>query len=284
MSSGFDDFSLALFTTLAPAGTVAVIVLALTRVFAKSPETAVSLDRMIALPFSVCLVGFIASATHLGTPANALHVFAGIGRSPLSNEVFSAVIFLFLVGSYWMMAFKRNFPNALARAWLVCSCVAGIAFLVCTSTAYAVHTVPTWDTWYTPANLLLGGLMAGLLLGLLFLGFTASSSRISKIVLVASSGTAFAARCILLLGHFENISTLANNETVATSLVPHYPAVIMIHIVLGAVAIFCAACSLGKTRNTLTTHTLQALAVILSLAAVCLSRVVFYQLHLTLGF
>ncbi len=284
MNSGFDDFSLALFTTLAPAGTVALVVLALTRLFTKSPEEAISLDRMIALPFSVCLVGFIASATHLGTPANALHVFAGIGRSPLSNEVLSAVIFLFLVGSYWMMAFKRNFPNTLARAWLICSCVAGIAFLVCTSTAYAVHTVPTWDTWYTPATLLLGGLMGGLLIGLFFLSFTDSSSRTPKIALVASSGVAFAARCVLLLGHFKSISTLANNETVAASLVPHYPTVIMMHIVLGTVAIFCAACSLGKTRSSLATHALQALAVILSLAAVCLSRIVFYQLHLTLGF
>ena len=53
MNSGFDDFSLALFTTLAPAGTVALVVLALTRLFTKSPEEAISLDRMIALPFSV---------------------------------------------------------------------------------------------------------------------------------------------------------------------------------------------------------------------------------------
>ncbi len=92
--SGFDSFSLALFTTLAPAGVVAFIVLALVRLTCRNHDEAVRVDRIIALPFAVTLIGFIASATHLGTPANALHVFSGVGTSPLSNEVLAAVIFL----------------------------------------------------------------------------------------------------------------------------------------------------------------------------------------------
>ena len=115
MTSGLDNLSLALFTALAPAGVVAFIVLALARIFSADHDRAVRIDRMIALPFAVALLGFIASATHLGTPANALHVFAGVGTSPLSNEVLSAVVFLFLSGSYWMAAFKVNFPDALAK-------------------------------------------------------------------------------------------------------------------------------------------------------------------------
>ena len=145
MTSGLDNLSLALFTALAPAGVVAFIVLALARIFSADHDRAVRIDRMIALPFAVALLGFIASATHLGTPANALHVFAGVGTSPLSNEVLSAVVFLFLSGSYWMAAFKVNFPDALAKPWLVAACLAGIALLACTSQAYAVRTVPTWN-------------------------------------------------------------------------------------------------------------------------------------------
>ncbi|MFR1640871.1 MAG: dimethyl sulfoxide reductase anchor subunit family protein, partial [Eggerthellaceae bacterium] len=144
----------------------------------------VRIDRMIALPFSVVLIGFIASATHLGTPANALHVFSGVGRSPLSNEVLSAVAFLFLVGSYWMMAFKERFPDAVAKPWLALACLAGIALIACTSMAYNVDTVPTWDTAFTPANLVLAALLAGPVLGLLFLelaqgGRARSSARSS---------------------------------------------------------------------------------------------------------
>ena len=80
MTSGLDNLSLALFTALAPAGVVAFIVLALARIFSADHDRAVRIDRMIALPFAVALLGFIASATHLGTPANALHVFAGVAR------------------------------------------------------------------------------------------------------------------------------------------------------------------------------------------------------------
>ena len=54
------------------------------------------------VPLGVVWMGFMASATHLGTPANALHAFAGIGRSPLSNEVLCTVVFLFVGGMYWL--------------------------------------------------------------------------------------------------------------------------------------------------------------------------------------
>ena len=145
MTSGLDNLSLALFTALAPAGVVAFIIMALARLFAIDHERAVRIDRMIALPFAVALVGFIASATHLGTPANALHVFSGVGTSPLSNEVLAAVMFLFLAGSYWMVAFKVNFPDAAAKPWLLVACLAGIALLACTSQAYLEHTLFTGE-------------------------------------------------------------------------------------------------------------------------------------------
>ena len=61
MTSGLDNLSLALFTALAPAGVVAFIIMALARLFAIDHERAVRIDRMIALPFAVALVGFIAS-------------------------------------------------------------------------------------------------------------------------------------------------------------------------------------------------------------------------------
>ena len=144
MTSGFDEFSLALFTTLAPAGTIAFIALALARLLERDHEAAVRIDRLAALPFSVVLVGFIASATHLGTPANALHVFSGVGRSPLSNEVLAAVAFLFLAGSYWMAAFKQHFPDSVAKPWLVLACAAGAALVACTSLAYAVDTAVSY--------------------------------------------------------------------------------------------------------------------------------------------
>ena len=203
MTSGFDAFSLGLFTSRAPAGVVAFLALALVRLWSRDRTASVRIDRMIALPFSVVLIGFIASATHLGTPANALHVFSGVGRSPLSNEVLSAVAFLFLVGSYWMMAFKERFPDAVAKPWLALACLAGIALIACTSMAYNVDTVPTWDTAFTPANLVLAALLAGPVLGLLFRELAQVRPRALERALVVLAALALVAGTVVLALHQE---------------------------------------------------------------------------------
>ncbi|RDB64700.1 DMSO reductase [Gordonibacter sp. 28C] len=284
MASGFDELSLAVFTTLAPAGTVAFVVLALARLFSHDHEAAVRIDRLIALPFSVALVGFIASATHLGTPANALHVFSGVGRSPLSNEVLSAVAFLFLVGSYWMMAFKQRFPDAVAKPWLVLACVAGAALVACTSLAYAVDTVPTWDTWYAPANLWFSALLAGPALGLLFLHMARVPLRGGGIALVAVCAAALAAGTIVLALHQQSLGGVANNELVASALVPNYGGAIAFHAFAGAIGCACAALSLRHRASGQGAVILSGAAALLLLVAVFVTRVEFYQLHMTVGF
>ena len=274
MTSGFDAFSLGLFTSLAPAGVVAFLALALVRLWSRDRTASVRIDRMIALPFSVVLIGFIASATHLGTPANALHVFSGVGRSPLSNEVLSAVAFLFLVGSYWMMAFKERFPDAVAKPWLALACLAGIALIACTSMAYNVDTVPTWDTAFTPANLVLAALLAGPVLGLLFL----------ELAQVRPRGLALVAGTVVLALHQESLSAIANNEFAASTLAPSYPAVIGAHLIVGAIALAIAGLSMKRVQSRRTTLALRIVASVLALAAVFVTRIVFYHLHMTVGF
>lgn len=284
MTSGFDALSLALFTSLAPAGVIAFLALALVRLWSRDPDASVRIDRMIALPFSVVLVGFIASATHLGTPANALHVFSGVGRSPLSNEVLSAVMFLFLVGSYWMMAFKEHFPDAVAKPWLILACGSGVGLMVCTSVAYGVPTVPTWDTPFTPANLVLSALLAGPVLGLLFLEVARTRPHALEIALVALAGVALAVGTAVLAMHEGSLSAIANNEFSADALAPSYPLAIGLHLVVGALAVVLAGCSLKRVQSRRTTLALRIGASALALAAVFVTRLVFYNLHMTVGF
>lgn len=284
MTSGFNGASLALFTTLSPAGAVAFIVIALARLCEKDHERAVTLDRAVALSFSLCLMGFIASATHLGTPANALHVFAGVGRSPLSNEVLAAVAFLFLAGSYWMAAFKRCFPNVVAKPWLAAACVAAGVFLVFTSLAYAVDTVPTWNTIFTPANLLLSALFAGPLVGLFCLSWAGGLRRISIAAAMAVSSSALVGGTVVLVLHWQSLAFVANNELAASSLVPDYPLAIAAHAVLGVAGIACASLSLRSPLRQGVASALRACASVCALCAVFVVRLVFYQLHLTVGF
>ncbi len=284
MTSGFDGFSLAVFTSLAPAGVVAFLALAIVRLDASDHKAAVRIDRMVSLPFAVVLAGFIASATHLGTPANALHVFSGIGRSPLSNEVLAAVVFLFLVGSYWMMAFKERFPDAVAKPWLVLACLSGVALIAGTSLAYDVSTVPTWSTPYTPANLVLSGLLAGPVLGLLFLDVARVRPRRMERALLAIAVFALIAGTVVLVMHQTGLAGIANNEFSADTLVPQYAIAIAAHLVLGAVSAGMAALSLKRVQAERTTLVLRIAASALVLIAVFVTRLMFYDLHMTVGF
>lgn len=276
MTSGFDGLSLAVFTSLAPAGVVAFLSLAIARLGAHDHAAAVRIDRMISLPFAVVLVGFIASATHLGTPANALHVFSGVGRSPLSNEVLAAVVFLLLVGSYWMMAFKERFPDAVAKPWLVLACLAGIA--------YDVTTVPTWSTPYTPANLALSALLAGPVLGALFLQIARVRARWLECALVVVAAAALVAGTIVLALHQASLASVANYEFTATALAPRYPMAIVAHFALGLAGIAAAGLSLRRVQPARSTLALRIAASALVLAAVFVTRLVFYNLHMTVGF
>ena len=98
MISGFDtalsEVTLVLFTTLAPSGAIALVLVAAVLLFPKLESTMQArISMFMCIPLVVTMVGLVASATHLGNPANALYVFLHVGSSPLSNEVVSAVGF-----------------------------------------------------------------------------------------------------------------------------------------------------------------------------------------------
>ena len=102
-SIAFSEITLVLFTTLAPSGSVAYLLMGLPVLAGRATgEAAQRLNHFSCVPLGITMVGLIASATHLGNPANALYVFTGVGRSPLSTEVFFAVVFLMLAGVYWL--------------------------------------------------------------------------------------------------------------------------------------------------------------------------------------
>lgn len=160
---GFSATSLAVFTALAPAGAVAFACLAAFLLVnrSQSRDWRDVLAHLLFIPLAIAWAGFIASATHLGTPANALHAINGLGRSPLSNEVVSAVAFLFFAGMAWMYSYREKPKASVMNGLLVISIVCVIVMLFHTSFAYSIATVPTWDTWLTPANLCATALLSG---------------------------------------------------------------------------------------------------------------------------
>ena len=285
MTSGFDSFSLAIFTTLTPAGIVAFICAALPLFFfSLEDEKRTRLNHFLAIPYAFVLIGFIASATHLGTPSNALHVFSGIGRSPLSNEVLLAVIFLFLAGSYWMFTFRESFPVALARLWLGIACLTGLALIAMTSLAYSVETVITWISWATPFNLWLCSLLAGPIIGAFMCVYAQVTLPKFLLALNVLALGALVVGAVFLFVYYSSLFDVANNEFSAIELMPHYPLVIVANVLFGSAGIALAFVSLQKSLSRNKKLLILAASITCLVLAVFVPRIAFYELHMTAGF
>lgn len=99
LGTALGEITLVLFATMAPAGTFALMIMgAFALKGGLREEERAAVDRFTCVPLVVALIGLVASATHLRNPANTLYVLAGVGRSPLSNEVVSGVMFFGVAG------------------------------------------------------------------------------------------------------------------------------------------------------------------------------------------
>lgn len=285
MNSGFDNLSLAIFTTLTPAGIVAFICVSMPLLVSTlDKEKRTRLNHWLALPYTLALIGFIASATHLGTPSNALYVFMGVGRSPLSNEVLCAVLFLFIAGAYWMSAYRERLPLALSRIWLGVACCAGIALLLMTSLAYSVETVITWYSWLVPVNLWLSALLAGPVIGALTCTAAQVEYRRYSLALCIIALLALIAGTLFLLIQYESLAEIANHRFSAHDLVPHYHLEVALHVVCGVTGLALAFYSLKHQVMSKRRIQFLIIAALVLLVAVFIPREMFYALHMTAGF
>lgn len=183
MGNGFSEAPLAVFTTLAPMGAMSFIVLLLASLkgFYEGGDDK-RLDKVTSVSLLVLFVGFVAAFFHLASPLNAVFVFAGIGLSPLTNEVFSGIL-VFLAGIvYCLLANMGKISNSgLRNGLLAAISILAIAFNVMCGMAYLMETIPSWNQVGTVLQMLGYGLMGGAALGAMQLGLAvperASSMR-----------------------------------------------------------------------------------------------------------
>ena len=146
----FNEISLVLFTTLAPSGVVALMLMGAPLLFGRvSGEKARRIDCFMGIPLAVSMVGLVMSATHLGNPDNVLYVFSRVGFSPLSNEVAGAVVFLALAGAYWLYSFARAPRTGVKRALTVALWSAQPSALM-VKRAFLLSMIISWNTAYVP--------------------------------------------------------------------------------------------------------------------------------------
>ena len=139
------EMPLLVFSILVPAGLVALGLTGLLRGLAEGEANAKKLDTLALIPAVVVLVGLAASVFHLGSPAHMLGMFAGLGSSPLSNEIACAGLSIAVAAVYVVFALVKHPGAGAHKGFGIALLVLGLATAVMTGLAYAIRTIPTWD-------------------------------------------------------------------------------------------------------------------------------------------
>lgn len=281
----WSEISLVLFTTLTPSGIIASIALLL--LYDKgglSEKSNDRVERFLLIPLALSTIGLIASAAHLGTPGNALFVITGIGRSPLSNEVFANIVFLGLLGVYWYRSFSEKHSARIDRIWRIVTACAGVIALLSISLAYSVPTIPTWNDVLGPVLLWTTAFVGAPLICLVTLCAAKLPGGIydqTVSFLLRTSVIASILSLVLFIVRWAVLAGVGNFTVTASDLVPLAPAGICLFAVLCAIA--HAIIWHGQKREQGISTKRAVLSCIIALVALFIMRFCFYAVHLTVG-
>ncbi len=309
----FEELPLTFFTTLGAVGAGGFIAMALAFLSLEFDDAQLRrTGRLTLVPLIVVLVGFVAAFFHLAAPGHAAGVFAGIGPSPLSNEVLVGVIFVVVALIYVIIALVGRASLALHRTLSVIVAVLAIVFAWFMGQAYLVDTIPSWNTMLVPIQmlgyLLLGGASLGMLvLAVAGVGARADAERPARDDVSPLSGEPSelrgrASRAIPLNGGFKaslivlallglvlaivgfcgqvGLTTtlsgaLESGAGLVAGVVPD-GVVAVICLVLAAVAVIVGMRGRGVIAWAVA-------AVVLSVVGIFIARLVFYALRLSIG-
>lgn len=278
------ELPLALFTTLAPIGAGAFIALAVAFFTTKfSDEQLKKIDRMTTIPVVVLVVGFICAFFHLASPMHAFGVFAGLGASPLSNELLAGVVFAVLAIVYWIVALAGKLGEGARKGFAAVVAVMAIVFACFTGAAYMMETIASWNTPMVPVAVLGFSLLGGVSLGVLVLALSGALEDAAK------GGFKMAALAVLIVGlvlgvaglmvQIMSVSGMGNALVDGADLVAAASAPMWIGVVCMVVAAAAAFMALRNSKST----ALAAAAPVLAIVGVFAARLAFYAVQLSVG-
>ena len=278
------ELPLALFTTLAPVGAGAFIALAVAFFTTKfSDEQLKKIDRMTTIPVVVLVAGFICAFFHLASPMHAFGVFAGVGASPLSNELLAGVVFAVLAIVYWIVALAGKLGEGARKGFAAVVAVMAVVFACFTGAAYMMETIASWNTPMVPVAVLGFSLLGGVSLGVLVLALSGALEDAAK------GGFKMAAPVVLIVGlvlgvagllvQVMSVSGMGNALVDGADLVAAASAPMWIGVVCMVVAAAAAFMALRNTKST----ALAAAAPVLAVVGVFAARLAFYAVQLSVG-
>lgn len=278
------ELPLALFTTLAPIGAGAFIALAVAFFTTKfTDEQLKKIDRMTTIPVIVLIVGFICAFFHLASPMHAFGVFAGLGASPLSNELLAGVVFAVLAIVYWIVALAGKLGEGARKGFAAVVAVMAIVFACFTGAAYMMETIASWNTPMVPVAVLGFSLLGGVSLGVLVLALSGALEDAAK------GGFKMAALVVLVIGlvlgvagllvQVMSVSGMGNALVDGADLVAASSAPMWIGVVCMVVAAAAAFMALRNSKS----MALAAAAPVLAIVGVFAARLAFYAVQLSVG-
>ena len=278
------ELPLALFTTLAPIGAGAFIALAVAFFTTKfSDEQLKKIDRMTNIPVVVLVAGFICAFFHLASPMHAFGVFAGLGASPLSNELLAGVVFAVLAIVYWIVALAGKLGEGARKGFAAVVAVMAVVFACFTGAAYMMETIASWNTPMVPVAVLGFSLLGGVSLGVLALALSGALEDAAK------GGFKMAAPVVLVVGlvlgiagllvQVMSVSGMGNALVDGADLVAAASAPMWIGVVCMVVAAAAAFMALRNSKST----ALAVAAPVLAIVGVFAARLAFYAVQLSVG-
>ena len=278
------ELPLALFTTLAPIGAGAFIALAVAFFTTKfTDEQLKKIDRMTTIPVIVLIVGFICAFFHLASPMHAFGVFAGLGASPLSNELLACVVFAVLAIVYWIVALAGKLGEGARKGFSAVVAVMAVVFACFTGAAYMMETIVSWNTPMVPVAVLGFSLLGGVSLGVLVLALSGALEDAAK------GGFKMAALVVLVIGlvlgvagllvQVMSVSGMGNALVDGADLVAAASTPMWIGVVRMVVAAAAAFMALRNSKST----ALAAAAPVLAIVGVFAARLAFYAVQLSVG-
>lgn len=278
------EMPLALFTTLAPVGAGAFIALAVAFFTTKfSDEQLKKIDRMTTIPVVVLVAGFICAFFHLASPMHAFGVFAGLGASPLSNELLAGVVFAVLAIVYWIVALAGKLGEGARKGFAAVVAVMAVVFACFTGAAYMMETIASWNTPMVPVAVLGFSLLGGICLGVLVLALSGALEDAAK------GGFKMAALAVLIVGlvlgvagllvQVMSVSGMGNALVDGADLVAAASAPMWIGVACMVVAAAAAFMALRNSKS----MALAAAAPVLAIVGVFAARLAFYAVQLSVG-
>ena len=280
---GLSEWPLIIFTVIAQSAIGAYwwsLIVRLSDVL--GPEQSLDFDRPMLAVWLLQIASLAIASSHLGMPLRAINAVFRVGRSRFSNEVFFGGGFAALGLLGWILD-----QFSMEPLWLKMS-LQGLIFLFSLSfffsmiALYRIRTVPTWNSWTTPAAFTVTTLLCGSALASCLFAFFEPVP--AGLVLFGPIGLMVFSIFGSLFVTLKQYSSLAKIETAfkrSIDLCPHYAALMAIRFafLFSALALWSWVFLTGGGPS----PTAGLVVFVVVILGEMIGRGIHYQLNMTVG-